>query len=937
MSYKRLIEYALPIKEISSEATTEKTVRHGHISTMHIWWARRPLVACRAAVLASLLRDPVDENERNKLISFLKKFCTWDASTNPEMVDRARELVTQDCGTTPKILDCFAGGGAIPLEVLRVGGQAYALELNPVAALIELCTLVYPQRYGKPVEVRSPQSNLKGENRRFVHNRLVHDIEKWSSWVLEEAKREIGDCYPIEPDGSIPAAYLWSRTVKCPNPHCNAEVPLLRQLWLARKPNRKIALKMVIDKEKNSVDFEIAQGKEIDFDPEVGTMRYGSAECPVCRTGITRDYLKSCSRAGKMQERLTTVVLSSKDGKEYRLAQENDVQVFEKARSRLLQMPQVGEKGLTLIPDEVISRDWPRTVLPPLYGLVRWGQIYNSRQLLAITTFAEKIREVYRRMLIDTNAEYAKAITTYLALVLDRTADFSNSLCRWHPQWEFVPNLFARQAIPMAWDYAELVPFSPILSGTWKSMTRQIEKALSALEGVQTDEARVIQGTATRLPFNDSELDAVITDPPYYSAVPYADLSDFFYVWLKRSIRDLYPELFATPLTPKGPEIVEQMPHSSLKNRKDKAFFEREMTKALSEINRVLKPDGICTIAFAHKTTGAWETLITALLKSGLTVTASWPLHTEMKKRMRAQESAVLASSVWLVCRKHKPDKEVGSWKKVQEELDQRVKERLDYFLKQGIKGADALLSAIGPALEVFGRYAKVERVDGELVTVARFLDKVRETVAHHALYTVLSEQELGNVDPATAFYVVWKWTFEPGVRTSQYNASESRETDGKASNGSRSLVPFDDALKLARSVGAEIEILLKFQLLNQEKEYVRMLGPLDRKDLRTLGEISREGTPPFLIDMIHKSLILWSSQEGAKLDSYLESSGAKTNETFWKVAQALSNLLPLQSVEKQLLDGLLGRHGAGISDTGDQLQDISLDKFINEGERNDR
>lgn len=917
-----------------------KNIRRGAISTLHVWWARRPLVACRAAILGSLLRDPGNETERRRLLDFLVEYCTWEASNDSRMVNEARALIAaNNGGRSPTILDCFAGGGAIPLEALRAGCEAHALELNPVAVLIELCTVVFPQKYGKPFELASVEKGLTGRSQKIVPNRLAFDVGRWGARILEETKKEVGSSYLSEEADETPLAYIWARTITCTNPTCNAQVPLLRQLWLKRKPKESVSLKLIPDKKTNSVRITVVKASKFDFDPSAGTMRYGSAECPVCKSGITRDYIKKASSEGKMGERMVAVVTSVKSSRKasekvYREPTPFDQNLASGAKTLLENLKAKSSAKISLVPDEQISRDWPRTILPPLYGIKTWGGLFNSRQLLTLVTLAAKIRQSYAVISQETgDDEYAKAVITYLALALDRVADYCSTACRWHNTYEMIAGTFGRQAIPFVWDYAEVNPLTRTVGG-WSPMIEAIVRVIEKWSAGQP--CVVSQGTATKLPYDDSTFDAIITDPPYYSAVPYADLSDFFYVWLKRTIGPFYPELFSTPLTPKGPEIVEQMRHSSLRNRKDKAFFEREMTKALTEMNRVLKPEGICTVVFAHKTTTAWETLISALLSAGFSVSSSWPLHTEMRTRLRAHESAVLASSVWLVCRKRRPDSGVGSWKSVQAELDSRVKNRLDYFLNEGIRGADALLSAIGPALEVFGRYEKVEKVTGEVVAISEFLDKIREVVAHHALTLVLSEQELGRLDSDTAFYVLVKWTYEPRISSPVQDESQSREGNedarparkSKGLNGNHLAIPFDDALKLAHSVGAEVDTLIKTRLLEQENEYVYLLGPSERKDIHGLGEPSRDGSQPAVIDMIHKALNLWAGQERGALDAYLESSGLTSNDTFRRVAQALSNLLPLQSHEKQLLDGLLAHIAAGTTDREPARGTSTLDEY---------
>lgn len=512
----------------------------------------------------------------------------------------------------------------------------------------------------------------------------------------------------------------------------------------------------------------------------------------------------------------------------------------------------------------------------------------------------------------------------------------------------------------MIWDYAEVNPFSG-LTGAWKGAVQWITRVIEHCSGTGSLPAYVAQGTATNLSAV-SATTAVITDPPYYDAVPYSDLSDFFYVWLKRSVGHLYPENFATLLTPKREEIIVN-PVYRLNGVKDKAFFESKMSEAFHEIHRALKPEGICAVVFAHKTTSAWEALISGLLNARLTVSASWPLRTEMAARLRARESAALASSAWLICRHRSIDAGIGAWKQVREELEQRVKERLDFFLSQGIKGADAFLSAIGPALEVFGRYERVEHITGETITVGEFLDTVREVVSWHALAKVMEGQELGAVDAPTAFYVLWKWTYEVIEPTPASASVENEEAEeisgeeegeevnisaGRSTNGpgGRIKVPFDDARKLAQAVGAEVDELMKHGgILQKDKEYVRLLGPEERgayffpQTPRYRDHAARALVQPYLaeelaprmsfsvngharyapehpsharpltiIDGLHMAVRLWADHQQDLLNEFLEKSGMGSQEIFWRVAQSLSNLLPLQSREKQLLDGLLGR-----------------------------
>jgi putative DNA methylase len=389
----------------------------------------------------------------------------------------------------------------------------------------------------------------------------------------------------------------------------------------------------------------------------------------------------------------------------------------------------------------------------------------------------------------------------------------------------------------------------------------------------------VLQGTATELPWPDNYFDAVLTDPPYYINVPYADLSDFFYVWLKRTLGDLYPELFATPLTPKSEEIC-QMQHwdSERYAEKTKEWFEEMLTKAFSEIRRVLRPDGVAVIVFAYPRTDAWEAVINAILNAGLYMTASWPIHTEMQARLRAQESAALASSIYMVCRKRTTN-EVGEYPKVRREIEERVRQKLTQFWDEGIRGADFFMSAIGPAVEAFGKYLRVEKLSGEPVTVAELLEYVRKVVSEFALERVLGLAQLGSVDAPTRFYLLYRWTY----------------------NHAR--VPFDEARKLAQGLGLELTALWgEGGLIEKQKNYISVPTPLDRARSEKFTDETKFAT---IIDALHYALWLWERNAQKRLQEHLAATYGGS-ETFWQVAQAIAEILPEGDKEKQLLQGLL-------------------------------
>ncbi|MBC7325495.1 MAG: DUF1156 domain-containing protein, partial [Moorella sp. (in: Bacteria)] len=700
---KAFIETTFPVKAVSEQSAREKNIRHGHISTLHIWWARRPLAASRATIYAALTPEPEDEVKRLARADFIARLAEWENSLNPKYIERAREeILAANCGRPPRVLDPFAGGGAIPLEALRLGCETYASDLNPVAVLIEKATLQFPQKFGRP-EKRKVQTPV-GEVEQEV-NPLLEDVKRWGEWVLVEARKEVGRFYPADPDGSIPVGYIWARTIKCQNPACGAEIPLMRQTWLAKKENKRVALRIV--PRGKAVEFAIAEGEEIDFDPDEGTIARAKAVCPCCGSGLTDKEVRKQFQEGIAGQRLVAVVLHHPDrqGKTYRLTKEKDLEVFREAEKYLEQKrEELWDKwGFNPVPDEPTPKGGgtgaERAFSVYSWGMTTWGDLFNPRQKLALITFADKVRQAHEKMLAEGyEEEYARAVVMYLVLAFDKLVMFTSSNCTWKVDTTQVINAFVgRQALQMTWDYFEMNPVSGV-SASWSNL---IEVCLTSLSITREtlSPATVTQASATSLPYPDNYFDAVVTDPPYYDNVPYSYLSDFFYVWLKRTVGDLYPELFATPLTPKSEEIVAYT-HEESSFEGGKRFFEEMIARAFREIARVLKPEGIAVIVFAHKTTDAWETIINALLHSGLYLTASWPLNTEMQARLRARESAALASSIYMVCRK-RVQKETAYFNEIKPLVEERIRQKLDQFWNEGIGGSDFFISAIGPALEV--------------------------------------------------------------------------------------------------------------------------------------------------------------------------------------------------------------------------------------------
>ncbi len=904
---RRLIEHRLPLKEISEASAKEKSIRHGHISTLHIWWARRPLAASRAAVFGTLVPD-TDEN-----YELVKQIVPWEAvkdGNNAAVLEARRRVLEAGGGKPPKVLDPFAGGGAMPLEALRLGCEVYALDLNPVAHLIQRATLEYPQKYGQPGSRPVPEyirakDAPRGKGRQaldfggakpvgpmgewtssYQQNPLSAEVRYWGEWVLERAKAELSEFYPPDADGKTPVAYLWARTVTCTNPTCRAEVPLVRQWWLAKKDKKRIALRPKVDAEAKTVSFEVVEVAKGEEWPDKGTIERGNATCLVCSTAIPVENVRDEAKQGSWGERLLAVVLSTGgEGKAYRPANEADRAVFEQAKKRLAEL-EAGHSGeMSLVPDEPLPPKGTLGFRVNLYGIETWGQLFNPRQALALVTFAKWVREAHAEMLkVGMDEEWARGVATYLALAVDKLADYCSTLVTWHfHNREKVSNTFKRQALPMVWDYVEVNPCERA-SGDWQGSFEWFEITLKTQGFSTVSNSHILRGTATRLPFEDGFFDAIITDPPYYDAVPYADLSDFFYVWLKRTVGHLYPEHFRTPLTPKREEAVQNPVRHGGDNQRAKQFFEEMMGQAFREMHRVLKPHGEATIVFAHKSTEAWETLIGALIRAGFQVEASWPLHTEMQTRLRARDSAALASSTFLGCTKREGGS-TGFFAEVRREMQEAIRPQLEEFWEAGIRGADFFMSAIGPGLSAYSRYDVVKRADGREVGVGEFLDEVRKIVLEFALERVLGTKAVGGVDGPTQFALLAIWAYGTEL-------------------------PSDEARKLAQSAGVELAELGSLVQEKGEKTFIRLSRERARdKHLglpaNAVGDApAGQRTAVPMIDALHHTLLLMREGKQAIAD-YLGEVGYLEQEAFWQVAQALAEVLE-ETEEGRSLNELL-------------------------------
>lgn len=945
---KRLIEDYLPIREISAEASREKSVRKGHISTLHLWWARRPLVACRAAVYAALV--PADKfqpangplNKRASLgranaHRFLSHLCHYPgdraivAQARRHILEAHRQRLIEageiPPGTPleqvppPKVLDMFAGGGAIPLEALRLGCKAYALELNPVAHIIELCTLVYPQKYGKPALGARGMTGRPGKDGQPTWGGLAKEVEYWGKWVIEQAKKLVGDLYPPIPDPDykgkrpeiefvhgewvekgaarddrpvlsapgqelfgrrgrgqrvprgylVPLAYLWTRTVKCKNPACGAQVPLVRQTWLCRKKGRYIALRMIAEPGEKQVRFEVVQSATQDglgFDPGAFS-RGGNAVCPFCGTAMDSDYVKDEGMAGRLGTQVMAAVCSrpGAKGKVYIGSAEVERALPRDRFSHRL--TELTETTGVAVPDEPIITDAKNSCWVRMYGLTKFGQLFTVRQSAYMVALTGAIRQARAEMEgRGYQADRVRTVAAYLGILLDRQADYCSSLARWHTSRELITGTFGRQALPMVWDFAELAPFGGA-SGSAEGALDWVTAVIDA-ESASGEPAEVVRGSALSLPWPENTFDAVITDPPYYDNVPYADISDFFYVWLKRSIGDLFPEHFSSPGTPKKSEIVaDALRHEGDKDQAKRAY-EEMMAQAFEQAYHVLKPGGILVVVYAHKTTIGWSTLVNALRGAGFVVTEAWPLSTEMGSRLRAMASAALASSIFMVARKRETE-EVGSYEQdVRPLLESIVRERIDALWERGIVGADLDMAAVGAGLQAFTKYRRVEKANGEPVSAEQFIAEVEGLVQEVMLEKILGVPSSGvaTVDAPTRFYILWRFTYG------------SREVSG----GEAIVFAYPQGVELdgpnGLSEGARA-------LLKKEKGKYRLLDFTQRGKNERLGLADEDGTPAPLIDVLHRTLWLMENRPGL-LNEFLDEAHPDT-ERLRVVAQALA------------------------------------------------
>lgn len=1094
--FPRLIEHAFPLKQASLDSVHEKNVRHGHISTLHIWPARRPLAACRAALIATLLPDPsaepkpegmTEEQWQREVAKRRQELCEkiggkvvkkiekkrmpngqtverikeeteggilhWGRETeNAETLEWFRnEIKKAYGGKAPKVLDPFAGGGAIPLEAMRLGCEATAVDINPVAWFIQKCTLEYPQKLAGQTH---PLPDFVLQNDEFMedffkkgkgygtaevtaamkrlHNRLAkkrkrkrnekdeqvsfqfaqedgqQDVElfadlawhvrAWGLWVLEHARRELAQYYPtfadFEPlkkdqvayehlpmqfvplnDDGTPdidslnseftddylaakgnprwvakpvVAYLWARAVECKN--CRATVPLLKTRWLCKKPTKRVLLSMEPKPDGSGVEFGIeenvqskggnaAQKREYDKRLGAGTTSRAGVKCPCCGVIATMEDVRLEGKSGKLSAIMTVAAVETPQGKQYRKITDVETNAVRAATNAVESVFSDLPFGL---PTETTpaggGRGAGRAFSVQNYGFMTWQQLFTSRQLLAIGTLARQTRNSrIEAARLKYPEEWALALQLYSACIISRTVDYMAQLCVWESGAEEVKHVFMRWALPITWDFAEASPLSPIdrfFAGGIKSAWRVLSNFFAG-DWSSTFAPSIVNQSAIKVA--DDQFDIVFTDPPYYDAIPYSDLMDFFYVWLRRIVGDAndeFRESFREPLSPKwnsetkDGELIDDDSRHDGDHRTSKNVYEDGMYRAFSSAAKRLRDTGHMVVVFANKSADAWETLAAAVIRAGFCVNGSWPIVTEMPGGLRNLGRASLASSVWLVCKKRAATARPGWDNNVLEEMRNNISIKLREFWDAGIRGPDFVWAATGPAMEAYSKHPVVRKANepNATMSVGEFLNHVRRMVVDYVVGQVLSGVDggssssaaVGNLDEVTAYYLLHRHDFgtdeapvgacilyatacglsdtelernwdvlSSGGRGAKATDDDDEDPDSEESDGNSETDPDADS-----GGGGKV----KLKAWNQRRS-------------KSMGYDAPEGKAVPLIDRIHRLMHLWKDGDLQKVDEYIDEHALRRNELFKRVVQSLIELST--NSERSTLESISNHIGA--------------------------
>ncbi|NLF73816.1 MAG: DUF1156 domain-containing protein [Candidatus Anammoximicrobium sp.] len=1056
--FPRLIEFAFPLKQTSLDSVHEKNVRHGHISTLHIWPARRPLAACRAALIATLLPDPGDPEKRRELCEkiagkVVKKterkkmpggqvvervkeeteggILHWGRETeNAETLEWFRQEIRKAYGgRAPKVLDPFAGGGAIPLEAMRLGCEATAVDINPVAWFILKCTLEYPQKLAgqtRPLpdfavadrEFMTDYLKAKGFSAARIAKTLATlghakdgqgalelryegeddilqadlpwHVRAWGRWVLAHARRELAPYYPtyadfepikegevayepqpmrlvpLKDDGTADidamnaeftaeyladkrnprwvakptVAYLWARTVTCKN--CRATIPLLKTRWLSKKSNRRVVLTIAPNADRTGVVFGVdgnvpskagnaAQNREHDRRISAGTMSRAGAKCPCCQAIMTMEDIRLEGKDGKLGSTLTVVVIDTHDGKSYRVPTGHEVEKANVDDGRIGVAFKDDPFG---VPDEPTPSPDALGMRIPLYGFDQWRKLFTPRQLTALGTFVRATRSSRNELAaLQYPHLWIEAIGAYLAVVVGRTANYMSTICLWDSAAGEVKQTFLRFALPMTWDFAEANPMSAVdryFAGGLSKVVRVLNELLPA--AAASPRPTTINGSA--IVQRRLECDVVVTDPPYYDAIPYSDLMDFFYIWLRRCLYGLSPDIdaaFARSLSPKWDterkdgELIDEASRHGNDAATSRQTYEDGMARAFVSCAESLKAGGRLVIVFANKQPAAWETLVSALIRAGFVVDGSWPIATEMRGGVRNFARASLASSVWLVCKKRSATARPGWDSQILEEMRTNIAVKLREFWDAGIRGPDFVWAATGPAMEAYSKHPVVRKANEPNATmgVTEFLTHVRRMVVDYVVGQVLTGERGGEgdmaaadrLDEVTAYYLLHRHDF--GVDEAPVGACILYATACGLSDAD--LDKTWDILVHAGGDSAEDEAdsdesedadgdTEPSEDSGSGGNRVKLKAWSQRRG-KSMGYEAPQGKPVPLIDRIHRVMHLWKDGDVHKVDEYLDQHALRRNELFKRVVQSLIELS--SNSERALLESISNHVGA--------------------------
>ena len=972
--HPRLIEVAFPLKQASLDSVHEKNVRHGHISTLHIWPARRPLAACRAALIATLLPDPGTPEKRQELLEKIGgKVVTevqkkkvggktievvrerteggvlhWGNESSPDMDWFREEIKKAYGGRAPRVLDPFAGGGAIPLEAMRLGCEATAIDINPVAWFILKCTLEYPQKLAgqvRPLPKFAVQSAefmeafLKGSgklSKKQVEKELAQfqqglfpppdvdlalHVRAWGWWVLQQARKDLERFYPTI-DGKPTVAYLWARTVTCKN--CRATIPLLKTRWLCKKQNKRVLLTMEPNAQKTGVLFGVkddvlvvgenaAQKREFDKKVGAGTMSRSGMTCPCCgMPSMTMEDIRLEGRSGRLGSVMTSVVVDGANGKEYRSPTSVEIKSADQAASDL-------DSVFGSIPFGIPNEPTPagggrgagRAFSVQGFGIMRWRDMFTPRQLLSIGTFVKWTRSVRAAMESEGyGREWSEAVNGFLCLSIDRIVDYSSTQCVPDPTptQSGIRHTFSRFAFGVTWDFIEGA-VAANYAGSYYGAVEWVSKyAEHASLLPKSAISHVIRGSAISQEIEE-RFDLVITDPPYYDAIPYSDLMDFFYVWLRRCLAEVSDQItanFSSSLAPKwdhsandGELIDDESRHDGNQSR-SKAVYEEGMYRSFGAACNNLNSEGRMVVVFANKQPDAWEALVSAIIRAGFAVNGSWPIQTEMWNRVRGLASAALASSVWLVCKKRPETARPGWDNRVLEEMRHNIHTRLRDYWDAGIRGPDFVWAATGPALEAYSKHPVVKKANepGKLMEVSEFLRAVRRLVVDFVVGRVLTggdETSTSGLDDVTTYYILHRHDF--GVSDAPVGPCILYAISCNLSD--RDLADrFDILLRTGGLSSAdddgEVDESDEEADADAEPEEgtgsIVKLRPWHQRKRKAMG-FDTEGHPAPLIDQVHRLMHLWKTGDVAKVDDYLDSRGLRKDNLFLHLLQALIEL----------------------------------------------